>query len=140
MASSAVESDARSIVRWGGAVVAKRLLMLTAALLTRSSGLVSNFSFMTLVGLGLYLPYVAMHTTLFERLLAMTRDRGNIGFLMYVADSVGYLGYVTVMVARNFGPAAEDFFGLLKTACWLAIGILMRISGEGRGKAAFKAS
>ncbi len=59
------------------------------------------FEFMVMVGLGLYLPYVAVHTTVFERLLAMTRDKGNVGFLMYVVDSVGYLGYVAVMLAKN---------------------------------------
>ena len=53
---------------------------------------------MVLHGLGLYLPYVAVHTTIFERLIAMTRDRGNIGYLMYLADAFGYLGYVVVML------------------------------------------
>lgn len=53
--------------------------------------------FMVLIGAGLYLPYVAVHTTVFERLIALTRDRGNMGFLMYVVDSLGYLGYVVVL-------------------------------------------
>ncbi len=65
------------------------------------NGWVDGFTFMVLVGLGLYLPYVAVHTTVFERLLAMTGDKGNIGFLMYLADSFGYLGYVAVMLARG---------------------------------------
>ena len=46
-----------------------------------------------LVGLGLYLPYVAFHTTIFERLIALTRERANVGFLMYLADSLGYFAY-----------------------------------------------
>ncbi len=50
--------------------------------------------------LGLYLPYAAVHTTIFERLIALTRERGNVGHLMYVADSVGYLGYLAVMFAK----------------------------------------
>jgi hypothetical protein len=62
---------------------------------------VDGYTFMVLVGLGLYLPYVAMHTTIFERLVALTRDRGNLGFLMYLADSFGYLGYVEVMFLRK---------------------------------------
>ena len=78
---------------------------------------------MVLIGLGFYLPYVAIHTTVFERLLAMTRDRGNIGFLMYVADSIGYLGYVIVMLARNASHREADFLGLLTGACWLAVGL-----------------
>lgn len=72
-------------------------------------GMISPFLFMVVNGLGLYLPYIAVHTTLFERLIAMTRDRGNLGYLMYLADAFGYLGYVIVMVAKNFLTAAEGF-------------------------------
>jgi hypothetical protein len=56
----------------------------------------------------LYLPYIAVQATIFERLLAMTRDRGNIGYLIYLADAFGYVGYVVVMLARNvLGPPAS---------------------------------
>jgi hypothetical protein len=57
---------------------------------------------MVLVGAGLYLPYVAVHTTVFERIIACTRDRANVGFMMYVADSVGYLGFAVLILAKNF--------------------------------------
>ena len=62
----------------------------------------SGFWFMVLVGLGLYLPYVVVHTTIFERLLAMTREKGNCGYLMYLADAIGYLGYVAVIISNSF--------------------------------------
>lgn len=97
--------------------------LLAVALIARSGGLLDSFGFMVLIGLGLYLPYVSMHTTVFERLLGITRDRGNIGFLMYVADTVGYLGYVAVMIARNFMPASGDMLGSLIMICWLAVGL-----------------
>ncbi len=95
--------------------------LLTIALLGRQSGWISGFYFMVLIGLGLYLPYVAFHTTVFERLLAMTRERGNIGFLMYVVDSVGYLGYVGVMITRNFIGASGDLLDLLTLSCWITV-------------------
>jgi hypothetical protein len=66
----------------------------------------SPLSMMVLVGAGLYLPYVAVHTTIFERLIALTRDRANVGFLMYVADALGYCGYVVIMLIKNFLPIA----------------------------------
>lgn len=97
-------------------------LLATSGLLARSGGWIDGFTFMVLIGLGLYLPYVAIHTTVFERLLSMTRERGNIGFLMYLADSVGYFGYVVVMVARNFLPIKFDVLTLLTAGCWTAIG------------------
>jgi hypothetical protein len=64
-----------------------------------------------------------MHTTMFERLLAMTRDRGNIGFLMYVADSVGYLGYIVVMLLRGSTNDVADFVQFFTLACWLTCAI-----------------
>ncbi|MFZ4627338.1 MAG: DUF5690 family protein [Blastocatellia bacterium] len=69
----------------------------------------AGFGLMVLLGLGLYLPYVAIHTTLFERFLAMTGERGNLGYLMYLADSVGYLGYVVVMLGRERWMVDENF-------------------------------
>lgn len=67
---------------------------------------------MVAIGAGLYLPYVAVHTTVFERIIACTRDRANVGFLMYVADSVGYLGYVAVVLLKNqlIGVISEEMF------------------------------
>jgi hypothetical protein len=81
------------------------------------------FLFMVLFGLGLYLPYVAIHTTIFERLLAITRDRGNIGYLMYLADAFGYLGYVAVMVARNVVSRDVGFLVFFDQLVLTVIGI-----------------
>lgn len=82
---------------------------------------ISGFGFMVLTGLGLYLPYVAIHTTVFERLLAMTRERGNLGFLMYVADAFGYLGYVGVMLARGWVTPGENLLTFFIATCWAAV-------------------
>jgi hypothetical protein len=80
----------------------------------------SPFAFMVIQGLGLYLPYIAVHTTIFERLIAMTHDRGNIGYLMYLADAYGYLGYVAVLVARNLLRTTGEFLPFYE---WLSISI-----------------
>lgn len=101
------------------AVCGVGLLLLVGALVGWQCGRLSAFAFMVLLGLGLYLPYVAVHTTVFERFLAMTRDRGNIGFLMYVADAIGYLGYVGVMLSRNLWPATDGFLPFFMLVGWL---------------------
>lgn len=59
--------------------------------------------------------YVAVHTTIFERLIALTRERANMGFLIYLADSIGYLGYVGVMLGHGLFPAGEQFLGFFTT-------------------------
>ncbi|MEJ0102942.1 MAG: DUF5690 family protein [Bacteroidota bacterium] len=81
-----------------------------------------EFPFMVLIGLGVYLPYVAVHTTIFERLIAVTKERANIGFLMYVADSVGYTGYIILMLFRYATPPGDSIlFLFLKICIYLGI-------------------
>jgi len=83
------------------------LVLVAVSVLGWRYQLLSPFVFMVMIGLGLYLPYVAVHTTIFERLIAMTRDRGNLGYLMYLVDAFGYLGYVGVLVVKNFTSASK---------------------------------
>ncbi len=97
--------------------------LVAAALTAQAAGLLSAFPFMVLLGLGLYLPYVAVHTTVFERLIALTRDRGNLGYLMYLADAAGYLGYVGVMLARNSVNPDSGFLEFFRTSAWMASGV-----------------
>lgn len=99
------------------------LLLVVAALVGQRGGALEAFPFMVLIGFGLYLPYVAMHTTVFERLLAMTRERGTLGFLMYVADAFGYLAYVGVMIARNLTAEPTRFLPFFVSLCWVAVAL-----------------
>jgi MFS family permease len=59
------------------------------------------FWWMTLVGLGLYMVYIPFNSVFFERLIATFRFTGNVGFLIYVADSFGYLGSVSVLLSKE---------------------------------------
>ncbi len=97
--------------------------ILLAATWGQHAGHISPFLFMVLIGVGLYLPYVATHTTIFERLIAMTRDRSNLVYLMYLADSIGYLGYVGVMLARNAFETNGDFMSFFRPMCYV-VGII----------------
>jgi hypothetical protein len=56
---------------------------------------------MMLVGLGLYLVYIPFNSIFFDRLIAAFSMKGNVGFFIYVADSVGYVGSVMVMLAKE---------------------------------------
>jgi Family of unknown function (DUF5690) len=97
------------------------LCIIVGALMAHQNDLLGNFSFMVLIGQGLYLPYVAVHTTVFERLLAMTRVRGNSGFLLYLADSIGYLGYVFVVAYKNYFGAPGNMVGFFVELCWFSV-------------------
>lgn len=60
------------------------------------------FGWMVLTGLGLYLGYVPFNVMFFERKIAALRRPANVGFLMYTADSFGYLGSIGVLLFKNF--------------------------------------
>jgi hypothetical protein len=101
------------------------LALMVFALAGLGGSWLGGFAFMVLMGLGLYLPYVAIHTTVFERLIAMTRERGNIGFLMYLADAAGYLGYAAVIVAGSFLPRQGGFVRSYIVVSWLIAALAM---------------
>jgi hypothetical protein len=70
-------------------------------------------AWMILIGLGLYLGYVPFNSIFFDRLLAAFRYVGTVGFIIYIADSFGYLGSVGVLFFKEFGHAELswlDFF------------------------------
>lgn len=89
------------------AVSAFGFVLVIAAVLGLHAGM-NGFWYMVLIGLGLYLPYVALHTTVFERLIAMTRERSNMGYLMYLVDTVGYFGYCGLIIARSWLQERDD--------------------------------
>ena len=85
---------------------------------------------MVMCGVGLYIPYVAFHTTVFERLIAASRHPCNLGFLMYLADTIGYLGYFLVLALKGRlqepGMALTFFHGsLIVTAVFSIICLAM---------------
>lgn len=91
-----------------------------SAVFGHQSGWLSPMSFMVLLGLGMYIPYVAFHTTVFERMVAAFRETGTIGYLMCLADLLGYLVYVAIMIFRN---TASGEVGFLNLMVWVSIGV-----------------
>ena len=89
----------------------------TAAM--QSAGLISPFVFMVGCGVGMYIPYVAFHTTVFERIVAASHRPGNLVFLMYVADTAGYLAYALVIAARTAFPTPGLMLPFFRTTLWI---------------------
>lgn len=61
-----------------------------------------SFWLVVLTGFGIYLPYLTITTSVFERMLAISKHRANIGFLMYIVDSTGYVGYNLLLLCSGF--------------------------------------
>ena len=71
--------------------------------------LISPLIWMILTGSGLYMAYNPINAVLFDRLVAVSGRMGTAGFLIYVADSAGYLGSIGVLLWRNFGHFTLDW-------------------------------
>jgi hypothetical protein len=68
-----------------------------------SAHMITAQVWMIMVGLGLYLGYVPYNAVFFERMIASFHYKSNVGFIMYVADSIGYLGSVSVLLVKELG-------------------------------------
>ncbi len=80
---------------------------------------ISAFWWMVLNGTGLYLGYVPFNVVFFERKIAAIRRPANVGFLMYIADSFGYLGSMGVLLFKNFGAAQTGYADFFVSALYI---------------------
>lgn len=89
------------------------------------SGWISAPTWMVLVGMGLYFGYIQFNSIFFDRLIATFKYISTVGFLIYLADSIGYVGSVSVLVYKEFGQ---------KDASWLDFfmkgGYIMSFAGS----------
>lgn len=93
-----------------------------------SEGRLSPVWWMILSGFGLYLCYACFHTMFFERWIALFRYSSNIGFLICVSDSFGYLGSVGVLVYKNFFNYDVDWLAFIKVAAYISGSLITLLS------------
>ena len=62
---------------------------------------ISPIWWMTLVGLGLYMVYIPFNAVFFDRLISTFKYASNVGFLIYIADSFGYVGSIGVLLSKE---------------------------------------
>ena len=72
-----------------------------------SIGEANAYQWMLFAGLGLYLAYVPFNALFFERLIAAFRYTANVGFLIYIADSFGYMGSISVLLFKTYGMSHQ---------------------------------
>lgn len=79
-------------------------------------------------GFGLYLCYACFHTMFFERWIALFRYRSNIGFLICISDSFGYLGSVGVLLYKNFFTREVNWLSFITSAAYIAGTVIVLFS------------
>lgn len=88
-------------------MVAGGFVLLGLSTLAFQAHLISPLVWMILAGSGLYIAYNPINAVLFDRLVAVSGRVANAGFLIYVADSSGYMGSVALLLWRNFGSQSS---------------------------------
>jgi hypothetical protein len=121
MASIVVIKNNRKAFIINHVLILTGMLLVGGATWLYDAGMISPVVWMILLGLGLYLGYVPFNSILFDRLLATFQYVGTVGFLIYLADSFGYLGSISVMLYKEFGHPSlswRDFF--IQAGYWMA--------------------
>ncbi len=85
--------------------------------------MIPPFLWVVFTGTGIYMGYIPFNCLLFDRLIASYKSAGNVGFLMYLADSFGYLGSVSIVTIKQFGILQDMSWHLFYTQ-----GILILLS------------
>lgn len=94
-----------------------------------SKGELTGYWWYLLTGVGLYIGYIPFNCIYFERMLATYQISGNVGFIMYLADSFGYLGSMTVSMLKGFGTLHLTWSGFFMSCIYFVgfSGILLII-------------
>ena len=103
LASLALVRDNGRALAANFGLVGLGLAIMGLASLAFSAHLLGPIAWMIALGGGIYLAYTPFNGLLFDRLVAVTGEVSNAGFLIYVADSCGYAGSVALLMVKNFG-------------------------------------
>lgn len=82
---------------------------------------INGVVWMILSGIALYIAYVPYNSMIFDRQIAAFKAKANSGFLIYFADSIGYLASSCVMFVKEFGPKNLHFLGFFKLASYVYV-------------------
>lgn len=121
-----VRSNLRALLAIHAAILFGGLLLCGATALF-NWGAIGPVAWMTLTGLGIYSAYAPFSAVLFDRMMSLSRSPGNAGFLIYVADSFGYVGSVALLLLRELAEDRACWLGFYTTAT-VATGILLALA------------
>ena len=85
--------------------------------------LIGPVVWMIAAGLGLYLCYVPYNAIFFERMIASFHYKSNVGFIIYVSDSIGYLGSVAVLLVKELGNPTISWVTFFKEGVLVVGGV-----------------
>ena len=108
-------------------IIALGMILIGVSTLFFEQQLIEPTTWFILIGLGLYMGYVPFNSIFFDRLIATFRYTGTVGFIMYVADSFGYLGSVSVILFKELGHKSQSWLSVFISSGYIisVIGTLL---------------
>lgn len=106
--------------------------LLGVATLLFQAAMISGYTWMVCLGVGLYLAYVPYGAVLFERMMAASRFSGTAVFAIQLADAIGYTGSVMLQLIRDLFFGQFDRLAFIQPFALItsAVGaVLMLVSG-----------
>jgi hypothetical protein len=121
-----IQSNFKAFIYAHVLVIAGLIMSLLSTILFNQH-VISPFYWMIFSTAGLYVAYLPFNCLYFERLISTYSVNGNVGFVMYIADSFGYLGTVIVLLIKEFVSLQFSwvyFFSILFTISSI-VGIIL---------------
>ncbi len=121
-----IKSNYKAFIGFHYMMILASFLIGLATILFQSE-LLHPLLWMVCSGFGLYACYVPFNSIFFDRMIATFRIEGNAGYLIYIADSFGYLGSMAVLLYKNFGLANRSWLQFYTDAIYsiAVLGILV---------------
>lgn len=113
--------------KWIHILVLLGLTLLVGATFMYNINLINPFTWMVVSTTGLYFAYLPFNCLYFERFISVYKIKGNVGFVMYIADAFGYLGTVVVLLIKEMLPIHYNWNVFFSTIFYSAgiLGIIL---------------
>ena len=98
-------------------------LLIGVSTLLFDLAMISATTWMTLVGLGLYLGYVPYGCVLFDRTIAALHTVATAVFLIYVSDAVAYGGSVMAVLYKHLGQPQTSWLNYFRGFSYLTCAV-----------------
>jgi len=123
-----IKNNLRAFMLIHAMIITGCLIIMVGTLLYQLD-VIEAIAWMTLIGVGLFMSYLPYNAVFFERLIATYHHKGNIGFLIYLADAFGYLASITILGVKELGNPTVGWLEFFTDSLWIAasLGFLLSI-------------